>query len=288
MAEVISAIRKGDISSVKTILAQESVLYTVSEEGTGNSFLHVSVFQRNLEMIKFFIASGKIDTNPVNDAKDTPLHVLVKSGNISMRAVMIADLLVKAGTDPMLRNIDDKTAADILSATVGGGNFSDQLLKILQQPCSSPKRLDQSIEVPKVHVEPPSTVPSPPAEKFPRPNSLEKLLSLRIPDIRPVPYKKTPASARSASPSPVKSFRKPATPPSEPDELPIDFRTNDESAKIRGEIERLKAENEALKSELNKCRTLLHAIDARQQLRIMYSRLLELESIESALDCMEL
>jgi hypothetical protein len=86
-----------------------------------------------------------------------------------------------------------------------------------------------------------------------RSDELKKLLNMHIPDIRkPVPYRE--------------STSRPQTPPPS------------------AEVLKLRAENEALRKEVDRLREIINKMNPQEQLKTMYARLVQLEAIESELN----
>ena len=86
-----------------------------------------------------------------------------------------------------------------------------------------------------------------------RSDELKKLLNMHIPDIRkPVPYRE--ATSRPQTP-----------PPS-------------------AEVIKLRAENEALRNEIDRLRDIIAKMSPQEQLKTMYARLVQIEAIEAELN----
>lgn len=86
-----------------------------------------------------------------------------------------------------------------------------------------------------------------------RTEEMKKILNMHIPDIRkPVPYRE--------------STSRPQTPPP------------------TAEVLKLRAENEALRKEVDRLREIVNKMNPQEQLKTMYARLVQLEAIESELN----
>ena len=97
------------------------------------------------------------------------------------------------------------------------------------------------------------TTPTISPRRVERTEELKKLLNMHIPDIsKPVPYRE--------------STSRPQTPPPS------------------AEVLKLRAENEALRKEVDRLRDIVNKMNPQEQLKVMYSRLVQLEAIESELN----
>ena len=89
--------------------------------------------------------------------------------------------------------------------------------------------------------------------KIERSDDLKKILNMHIPDIRkPVPYREQTS--------------RPQTPPP------------------TAEVLKLRAENEALRNEVDRLRDMINKMNPQEQLKTMYARLVQIEAIESELN----
>jgi len=89
--------------------------------------------------------------------------------------------------------------------------------------------------------------------KIERSDDLKKILNMHIPDIRkPVPYREQTS--------------RPQTPPPS------------------AEVLKLRAENEALRNEVDRLRDMINKMNPQEQLKTMYARLVQIEAIESELN----
>ena len=248
------ACESGDVALVKSLLTSGLGDIDQRDETTGRTSLHAACEKQSLELVKLLL-SHKADPSLVDQYLDSPLHVLVKQNPVTMRTVMIADVLVKTHkVDIGYTNSDKQTVADLVKARPNWDSDSacKEVLKIFQpetvtsrspsmSPVQSPKNLERS-------------------------ESLKKLLSARLPDLKPVPYRQP---------------RRPVTPPKAV--LPQDAPPSD-YGELRRENEKLMAENAALKDELKKYRDIVSKQDPRMQLKGLYARLIQLEAIEAALN----
>ena len=223
----------------------------------------------SFELVKSLISS-KTDPNKVNEETGgSVLHVLVNTENVSMRTVMICDVLLKAKADPGLKDTNNNRPFDILKerkSTPRG--ITAELMKLLNQETASPPRS--------------------PTKAMERSESLKKLLEfspLRSPRKAPVnenpiqspePPKSPQSPPRTHTPAQrVKSPQTPRSPPTPKLSRMLELET---------ENEKLRAENSALKDELKRFRNTMTKLNARQQLKELYARLLQLESIETTLE----
>ena len=66
-------------------------------------------------MVKLLIMSNELDVNPVDDYKNTPLHISCEDGNIE-----VVKLLLDAGADRSRQNRDEKTPFELVKPDLVG------------------------------------------------------------------------------------------------------------------------------------------------------------------------
>ena len=59
-------------------------------------------------MVKLLMASNELDVNPLDDYKNTPLHISCEDGNVE-----IVKLLLNAGADRSRQNKEEKTPFEL-------------------------------------------------------------------------------------------------------------------------------------------------------------------------------
>lgn len=289
-----NACLSGNSQEVKSLISRSSdtkKFLHFSDPQSGNTCLHVAVSNGPLDIVRSLI-SAKADPNSVNIEGETPLHMLAHETRVTMRAVMIADALVKAGTLLTVKNKDDKTAFELFKSHQPdvAGPLLPELLNIVQ--------FDATINNPNTLL------------SIKRSDSLKKLLTLTLPDQRrPVPYRecspraktsretvvtdKNVISTPSTPPPPQPEKVEPSKPPK--DDSPIEKQSLDlrysnppKDGEYMKENAKLKAENEALRDELERIRMIVNQLNPRKQLKLLYARLVQLESIQSVLENIDL
>ena len=208
------------------------------------------------------------------DSGDTCLHVAVRNGPLELVRLLIASkadvnatnsnnetplhVVMKADTMSMrnvmvIENLVKNGKAKLDIKNIDGKMPIDMLKEVISRGKGGamPDELIKLLE------------PKPPESKIvERTDSMKKLLTLNIPDARkPVPYREC----------------SPRTPP------PSDDMTLQSARADSSEMAKLRAENEALRTELTRIRGVLSRLDPKKQLKNLYTRLIQLEAIESEL-----
>jgi len=221
------------------------------------SQLSAAVENGNLELIKSLVAQ-KADPNA---CIESPLITVLQEHELSFKSMMILEFLVKTGR------------ADLTKKSISTGETALEIAQKIFEPLS-PRKADPLVvstltllgESPK-----PQTPPSSPPKPVKRTEAMNKLLNMHIPDIRkPVPYRESSSvlsPTQQVSPSP----HVPST-------------TVSTTVDNTGEILSLRAENEALKSEISRLRSLLNQTNPEEQLKKLYARLVQIEAIENQLN----
>jgi hypothetical protein len=219
----------------------------------------------NMEIIKSLVGEGGMDLNSITDTNgDPPLVVLIRTHALSFKSMMILEYLVRqAKIDVSKTSASGETALDLARSVFDESSprRKDPLvlsaLRLLEQPISQiplntgvPPSGDPASEPPvsatpvPVALTPPS---SPSNNQIKRSDNVKRLLNMHIPDIRkPVPYRESVDSSASS-------------------------------------IACLKAENEALRAEVERLRDLVNKMNPEEQLKRMYARLVQIEAIECQL-----
>lgn len=288
-----NACLSGNSQEVKSLISKSSdtkKFLDFSDAQSRNTYLHVAVSNGPLDIVRSLL-TAKSDPNSVNIEGDTPLHMLAHETRVTMRSVMIADALVKAGALLTVKNKDDKTPIDLVKShsSEAAGPLLPELLNIVQFDASKNN---------------PSALPS-----IKRSDSLKKLLTLTLPDQRPVPYRESSPRAKTSRetvvteknvivtpstpppPQPEKlEFSKPPKHDSPTEKQIADSRYSNRSkdGEYMKENAKLKAENEALRDELERIRMIVNQLNPRKQLKLLYARLVQLESIQSVLENIDL
>ena len=78
-----------------------------SKDQIGNSLLHLSIYNKHLDVISFLLQKGA-DINIVNAKNETILHACSYIDNL-----VIADYLLHVGIDLSIRNNHNQTALDL-------------------------------------------------------------------------------------------------------------------------------------------------------------------------------
>lgn len=258
MAALLDACNSGNVVEARKLLS--STLFDpksleAKDEATGMTPLHAAVSQGPLELVQVLL-NAKSNVDAKNISSETPLHLIVKSGPLTMKAVMMIETLVKSGkADVAVTDSDGKTLFDILSLSVNegkAGSLAQDVLPLLNLRT----------------VETPATQP----QTGERTESVRKLLEVHIPDLsKPVPYRELSPRTPPVSPKRIFLPEEAVNPP-----LPVNSGIIQENA-------RLVADYAALREELFRIRDQLSRIDPKHQLKRLYTRLIQLESIETAL-----
>lgn len=288
-----NACLSGNSQEVKSLISKSSdtkKFLEFSDPPSGNTYLHVAVSNGPLDIVRSLI-SAKANPNSVNIEGETPLHLLAHQTRVTMRSVMIADALVKAGALLTVKSKDDKTPFDLVKShsSEAAGPLLPELLNIVQFDASKNN---------------PNTLPS-----TKRSDSLKKLLTLTLPDQRPVPYRESSPRAKTSRETVVTEKNvivTPSTPPPpQPEKLEFSKPPKDNSPTVKQIVDsgymnrskdgeymkenaKLKAENEALRDELERIRMIVNQLNPRKQLKLLYARLVQLESIQSVLENIDL
>lgn len=270
--EIVEACKRGDVEAVKRFVAEdESNANTRDEEG--KSFLFRAAESGSFELVKLLIAS-KADVN----GGDHVLHALAASQNISMKTIMIADVLVRAKADIACKK-DDETPIEALMKRPDrdAQALIAELKKVFENPVvESPrspmiKRQQRKDDAPSPKCESPKS-----ARPIERSESLKKLL-----EFKPGVVKRPSTPPKHELESPMAHTPPRFSPKLNP--VPREESFN-QVIELESENEKLRAENAALRDEVKRYRTTMSKFDARQQLKELYARLIQLESIESALE----
>jgi hypothetical protein len=267
--ELFEACNRVDTNAVNRILVTSCEYINTVDSSDSNTCLSKAVSSGSFELVKTLV-SYKADPNAVG--KEHVLHKICTTNNISMKTVMIADVLIKAKADVDRPNKDNDKPLDLIKkrADLTGNPFASELIKLFSSPNSmSPSK---SMESPKS------------ARTVERSESLKKLLN-----IGPIPLKRPSTPPKEELDETPKCRTVPAelTTPTSPKLFRSERPASESLSRVlelEKENEKLKAENAALRDEVKRFRTTMSKFDARQQLKELYARLIQLESLESALE----
>ena len=132
-----NACLSGNSQEVKSLISKSSdtkKFLEFSDPPSGNTYLHVAVSNGPLDIVRSLI-SAKANPNSVNIEGETPLHLLAHQTRVTMRSVMIADALVKAGALLTVKSKDDKTPFDLVkshSSEAAGPLLPFQMIQLHQ------------------------------------------------------------------------------------------------------------------------------------------------------------
>ena len=272
LVAICDACKSGDVETVKRILPLVS-----AESINSSNCLKNACEAGSFELVKILL-SHKADPNSTKgEPIGTALHVLARVCPVSMKTVMMCDILLKAKANPELRDENNDTPLDVLKRRENPCAVTAELVKLLDR-APSPRKTQEQLGSPRKGMGDPDS---------PRKESTGKELG---DSESPTKESARRGVERSESLKKLLEFspiRQQASPPRKPTTPP-----NEESPKIghsrvielETENEKLRAENSALRDEVKRFRATMSKLDARQQLKELYARLIQLESIESTLE----
>ena len=103
--EFIKAAKKGDLDTIKTLLALDMTLID-ARDTDGSTALHCAVWKGNRDIVVFLLEAGaNVNTHNHNEHwGTTPLHAAAHANQTA-----IIPLLIEAGADMNAKDMNDKT-----------------------------------------------------------------------------------------------------------------------------------------------------------------------------------
>ena len=103
--QFIQAAKKGDLATLKTLLASDAALLTARDKD-GSTALHCAAWKDNREVVAFLLSAGA-DVNAHNENDHwgtTPLHAAAHANNTA-----VAQLLLNAGANINATDMNGQT-----------------------------------------------------------------------------------------------------------------------------------------------------------------------------------